>query len=109
LAWLGIRGFKPHLRHAAARLETLRTPEGTPLPGNTLAELRREMARLQLIAGQIREIETNNRHIQVYPAKAGGQHTMVAAAIRQAFLHADAEAARQDWRHVADQLRARWP
>jgi putative transposase len=38
-----------------------------------------------------------------------GQHTMVAAAIRQAFLQPDAEAARQTWRHVADQLRTRWP
>jgi transposase-like protein len=38
-----------------------------------------------------------------------GQHTMVAAAIRQAFLQSDAEAARQTWRHVADQLRPRWP
>jgi putative transposase len=38
-----------------------------------------------------------------------GQHTMVAAAIRQAFLQPDAEAAHQTWRHVADQLRARWP
>jgi hypothetical protein len=38
-----------------------------------------------------------------------GQHTMVAAAIRQAFLQADADAAHQTWRHVADQLRARWP
>ena len=36
-----------------------------------------------------------------------GQHTMVAAAIRQAFLQADKEAAHQTWRHVADQLRAR--
>ena len=34
---------------------------------------------------------------------------MVAAAIRQAFLQTDAEAARQTWRHVADQLRPRWP
>ncbi len=34
---------------------------------------------------------------------------MVAAAIRQAFLQADAEAAHQTWRHVADQLRPRWP
>ena len=40
LAWLGIRGFKPHLRKAATRLETFRTPEGAPLPDNTLAELR---------------------------------------------------------------------
>src|SRR6201996_5569767 len=38
-----------------------------------------------------------------------GQHTMVAAAIRQAFLQTDAEAAHQTWRHVADQLRPRWP
>src|SRR5215212_2956553 len=38
-----------------------------------------------------------------------GQQTMVAAAIRQAFLQPDAEAAHQTWRHVADQLRPRWP
>src|SRR3954465_2270789 len=38
-----------------------------------------------------------------------GQHTMVAAAIRQAFLQPDAETAHNTWRHVADQLRARWP
>jgi putative transposase len=38
-----------------------------------------------------------------------GQHTMVAAAIRQAFLQPDAATARQTWRHVADQLRPRWP
>jgi putative transposase len=38
-----------------------------------------------------------------------GQHTMVAAAIRQAFLRPDAEAAQHTWRHVADQLRPRWP
>ena len=38
-----------------------------------------------------------------------GQHTMVAAALRQAFLQADRDAARQTWRQVADQLRPRWP
>ena len=38
-----------------------------------------------------------------------GQHTMIAAAIRQAFLQPNAEAAHQTWRHVADQLRPRWP
>src|SRR3954454_12446520 len=38
-----------------------------------------------------------------------GRHTMLAAAIRQAFLQPDAAAARQTWRHVADQLRQRWP
>jgi transposase-like protein len=38
-----------------------------------------------------------------------GQHAMVAAAIRQPFLQADAEAAHRTWRHVADHLRPRWP
>jgi transposase-like protein len=38
-----------------------------------------------------------------------GQHTVVAAALRQAFLQPDAETARQTWRQVADQLRPRWP
>jgi putative transposase len=38
-----------------------------------------------------------------------GQQTMVAAALRQAFLQPDQQAARQTWRHVADQFRPRWP
>jgi putative transposase len=38
-----------------------------------------------------------------------GQHTVVAAALRQAFLQPDAAAAHQTWRKVADQLRSRWP
>jgi putative transposase len=37
-----------------------------------------------------------------------GQQAMVAAALRQAFLQADAASARQVWRQVADQLRPRW-
>jgi transposase len=58
LARLGVRGFKPTLRTAAQRLERRPTPEGDPVPPNTLAELRRERARLCLLADQIREIET---------------------------------------------------
>ena len=37
------------------------------------------------------------------------QQSMAAAALRQAFLQADQQSARQTWRHVADQLRPRWP
>ena len=37
------------------------------------------------------------------------QQTMVAAAIRQAFLQADPETARQTWRHVADRCEAAGP
>ena len=57
LARLGIRSFRPTLRTAPGRLETLRTPEGATLPPNTLAELRRDMARLRFVTGQITEIE----------------------------------------------------
>ena len=37
------------------------------------------------------------------------QTTVVAAAIRQAFVQPDHASATRAWRHVADQLRARWP
>jgi len=57
LARLGIRGFKPELRRAPERLESLRTPENTALPPNTLAAVRRDMARLVVLREQIKEIE----------------------------------------------------
>jgi transposase-like protein len=38
-----------------------------------------------------------------------GQHTVVSAAIRQAFNQPDQKGAVEVWRHVADQLRPRWP
>ncbi len=56
-ARLGIRGFNPSLRKAADRLMGLRTPEGVPLPARSVAELRRDMARLRFIDDQIAEIE----------------------------------------------------
>jgi transposase len=57
LARLGIRGFRPTLAHAADRMEALRTPEGAAVPSNTLAELRRDVARLRFVKQQIKEIE----------------------------------------------------
>ncbi len=75
-ARLGIRGFKPTLRTAAERLERLDTPEGAPLPPRTLAEPRREMARLRLLAEQIREIEAARcERLRQHPDK--GAHPMV--------------------------------
>jgi transposase len=58
LARLGIRGFKPVSRKAPELLAALATPEGVPLPPNTRAELRRDMARLRFVLDQIKEIET---------------------------------------------------
>jgi transposase len=56
LARLGVRNFNPKLRKASERLRALVTPEGKPLPPNTLAEMERDMQRLQF-KQQIKAIE----------------------------------------------------
>src|ERR1700704_4759816 len=73
---LGIRGFNPKLKRAAGRLEDLRTPEGEPIPPNTLTELRRDMERRQLIRDQIRQIE-DARLERIERAPSDGPHAMV--------------------------------
>src|SRR3954449_8394472 len=76
LARLGIRGFKPTVRGASERLEALHTPEGAALPPNTSAELRRDMARLGFIVGQIKEIEDARQEgLATQPDQ--GPHAMV--------------------------------
>lgn len=57
LARLGVREFNPRRRDAASRLEQLRTAEDEPIPPLSLAELRRELTRLELLRGQMTEIE----------------------------------------------------
>ncbi len=76
LARLGIRGFKPALRRAPERLETVRTPEGATLPPNTRAELQRDMARLRFVTEQIRAIEaTRAERLEQAPEK--GPNAMI--------------------------------
>ena len=76
LARLGIRNFKPMLRKAPQRLETLCTPEGAALPPNTLAELQRDMARLNFVKQQIRDVETTRiERIQQTPGER--HHAMI--------------------------------
>ncbi len=76
LARLGIRGFKPELRKAAARLDGLRLPEGAPLPPHTLAELRRDLDRLAMIREQIAAIE-HDRERRLEEASDQGTPAMV--------------------------------
>jgi transposase len=80
LARLGIRNFKPTLRGpapakagAAERPATVLTPEGMPLPPNTLAELQRDMARLGFVVSQIREIEDARQKQRPAPSSAGNR------------------------------------
>ncbi|MGE0120519.1 MAG: IS110 family transposase [Dongiaceae bacterium] len=76
LARLGIRGVKPEQRRVARRLEGLRTPEGTPIPPQTLAALRRELARLVLLREQIKTIE-QARLERLEAAPREGPHAML--------------------------------
>ena len=76
LARLGVRGFKSTLRKASERLGTLRTPEGMPLPPNTLAELGRDMARLRFVMDQIKEVEAA-RLEQLARRPEEGAHAMI--------------------------------
>jgi len=81
LARLGIRNFNPKLKKAPDRLEHLRTPEGEPIPPNTLAELRRDMNRKQLVAEQIKQIE-KARLEQLKEAPKSGPNLMVLILMR---------------------------
>jgi transposase len=73
---LGVSNFNIKLRKAAEKLEGLRTPEGVPLPANTLEELRRDMARLDLIREQTKEIE-KARLARLKKAPLEGAHPML--------------------------------
>jgi transposase len=76
LVRLGVRGFNPKLRKATERLDDLVTPLGEALPPNTLAELRRDLARLALLREQIEAIEAA-RLERLEHAPPEGPHAMV--------------------------------
>jgi transposase len=75
----GIRSLRLTMRKVAEKLEDVRTAEDTPLPQNTLAELRRHLARLRVVRDQIRAVEQERlRKLAVAPAaEKKGPHAMV--------------------------------
>jgi transposase len=69
---------EPTLRKAEEELEGLRTAEGTPLPENTRAELRRHVGRLRVVREQIHAIEQGRlRKLAAAPVGDKGAHAMV--------------------------------
>src|SRR5260370_29866445 len=72
----GIRGFKLNLRKARKQFAELRMPEGGPLPPNTLAELERDLARLQQVRDQINAME-KQRLKRLRQAPQEGRHPMI--------------------------------
>jgi transposase len=105
LVRLGIRGFNPKLRKAAPKLAALRTPEGGPIPPNTMAELLREMAHLRFIDEQIKQIED----ARVENLKQAPQQGLNAKVLQLEQIHglgietADMLANEVFWRDLRDQ------
>jgi transposase len=81
LTRLGIRNVNPKLKKAPERLEHVRTPEGEPIPPNTLAELRRDMERKRFVHEQILNIE-KARLEQLRRAPKAGPNLMVLVLMR---------------------------
>ena len=69
--------FNPKLKKATERLDGLRTPEGEPIPPNTLAELRRDMVRRRLVSDQIKQIEDARLERLKQAPPSDGPHAMV--------------------------------
>jgi transposase len=82
LAFLGIRGFNPILKKAPQQLDALRTPEGGPIPPNTLEAMRRGMAHLALVREQIEAIEESRERQLEAAASAVPSNTPAAMALR---------------------------
>ena len=70
LIQFGVRHFNPSLRKAPKKLDSVRTPEGIPLPSNAVAALQRHMERFRIINEQIKAIErTRLQRLQRDPAE----------------------------------------
>ena len=76
LALHGIVRFGVRSTTAPQRLQELRTPEGEPLPPNTLAELLRASERLQQIQAQIATLEAAQRQ-RLKEAPQTGPHSTI--------------------------------
>ncbi|EPE93895.1 putative transposase y4rJ (plasmid) [Rhizobium grahamii CCGE 502] len=53
----GITGYDPFRRDRRQQLEMLRTGDGRPLPSNMKRQVLREVARMELLIDQIKEVE----------------------------------------------------
>jgi transposase len=74
----GVRSFRPKLRKAEEQLKDLRTAEGSPLPGNTRAELFRHLVRLRMVREQIQAVEKERlQKLEAEHGRKKGPHAMV--------------------------------
>jgi transposase len=90
MARLGIRDFNPASRKAPERIAKVRTPEGKPIPPNTLDELKRDMTHLRFISDQIDEVEKARlARLRKEPKKRSHAMVLLLARIRLGIETAD--------------------
>ena len=77
LATLGISGYNPLRRDRRARLDELRTPEGTALPANAVTRIGRILDRLELVMKQIAELEEARNAVVTKDAADGEAEEMI--------------------------------
>ena len=70
------------LRKAPQLVDALRTPEDALIPPNTLAEIRRDLARLAILREQIKEIEQARlKHLEDAPQSAPNAMVQLLASV----------------------------
>ena len=77
LATLGITGYRPLRRDRRTQLEDLRGPEGAPLPANAKRRLGRILDRLELVMGQIAELEKARNAVITKETAANDAEVMI--------------------------------
>jgi transposase len=103
LVRLGIRGFNPKLRKAPELLAGLRTPEGEPIPPNMQAELKHDMARLQLIRDQIIDVEkARSARLHLPPTALSAQVRLLCRVVGIGIETADMLVHEVLWRKLRD-------
>lgn len=74
----GIFDYDPLRRDRRARLEALETGDGRPLPAHLKAQIGRELDRLELVIGQIKQVEAERDALLAAPARSPAQlHRLV--------------------------------
>jgi transposase len=79
LMTLGIRGYAPARRDRWERLESLRTPQGALLPPHAKAQIKRGLTQLELVLGQIAELEAQRDAVLDKPAADNKADAMIQA------------------------------
>lgn len=77
LATFGIPGYQPLRRDRRARLEDLRRPEGELLPANAKGRLIRILDQLELVMGQIKELEKARNAVVTTKTAANEAEAMI--------------------------------